>query len=57
MEKVVFRQKRAEDLIKMGNILLRVEVCKNQPCINVYIFKKTKKLQDDFMKLATKYKK
>lgn len=57
MEKVVFRQKRAEDLIKMGNKLLRIEVCKNQPCINVYIFKNTKKLQNDFTELANKYKK
>ncbi|MGL5190093.1 MAG: hypothetical protein ACRC7S_10660 [Cetobacterium sp.] len=55
--KAIFNMSRSNDLIKMGNQLIRIEKSKKNKDINVYIFQKTEKLMTDIDILATKFNK
>lgn len=55
--KAIFNMSRSNDLIKMGNQLVRIEKSKKNKDVNVYIFQKTEKLMIDIDILATKFNK
>ncbi|MGL5750371.1 MAG: hypothetical protein ACRCXT_07585 [Paraclostridium sp.] len=55
--KAVFNMSRSNDLIRMGNNLIRIERSNKNKYINVYIFERTDKLLKDISTLATKFRK
>lgn len=55
--KAIFNMSRSNDLIRMGNQLIRIEKSKKNKDVNVYIFQKTEKLMLDIDILATKFNK